>query len=316
MFLAAAAAVPVGLSPAPALARLLGGTPLALVTADLESAVVAVDLSSGRVQRRLATPADPRSVESVGGTRALVAHLAPGRLTLIGNDLRVRGIRGLLEEPRYAAAASGRWAYVTDSGRGELAVVDLRERVVVRRLKVGGAPRHLSLSRGQPPRLWVVLGNRAREVAVVDASRPDRPRVVDRVLPPFLAHDVGHEPGGARVWITSGDRRGLAVYGDRPPRLLRTLSAGAPPQHVAFLGGRAYVASGDDGVVRVHRTADGSIVGTVRVPIGSHNVQEGWGVVLNHSLELGTLTVLRAGRVLRRLEVAHSSHDAALLMVP
>ncbi len=57
-----------------ALARGLGGTPLALVTADLESSVVAVDLSNGRVHRRLQTPSEPRSIESIGVTGALVAH--------------------------------------------------------------------------------------------------------------------------------------------------------------------------------------------------------------------------------------------------
>ena len=47
-FLAAAAApLALGVVP-PAFAQSRGGTPLALVTADLESAIVAVDLSSGR----------------------------------------------------------------------------------------------------------------------------------------------------------------------------------------------------------------------------------------------------------------------------
>jgi hypothetical protein len=51
----------------------LGGTPLALVTADLEASVVAVELTSGRIRRRIPTPADPRSIESVGGVAAIVA---------------------------------------------------------------------------------------------------------------------------------------------------------------------------------------------------------------------------------------------------
>ena len=66
-FLAAAAA-PLVLGVAPAFARPSGGTPLALVTADLESSIVAVDLGSGTVHRRLATPADPRSIESIGAS--------------------------------------------------------------------------------------------------------------------------------------------------------------------------------------------------------------------------------------------------------
>ena len=75
----AAAATPLVLGVVPsAFARRSGGLPLALVTADLESSVVAVELPSGRVYRRLQTPGDPRSIESIGGTGAIVAHTELG----------------------------------------------------------------------------------------------------------------------------------------------------------------------------------------------------------------------------------------------
>ena len=69
----------------PAFARRRGGTALALVTADLEAAIVAVDLSNGEIHARLNTPAGPRSIESIGERAALVAHTEareahPGRL--------------------------------------------------------------------------------------------------------------------------------------------------------------------------------------------------------------------------------------------
>jgi hypothetical protein len=316
-FLAAAAA-PFVLGAAPALARGLGGTPLALVTADLEAGVVAVELSNGRIHRRIETPADPRSIETIGQTSALVTHLASGRLTLIDERLRVHDIAGRLAEPRYAAVSPGRrYAYVTDSGRGELAVVDLAERKVLRRVRVGGAPRHLSLSLSPfGTRLWVVLGNAAPEVAVLALDRPDRPRLLGRVHPPFLAHDVGVEPGGDRVWVTAGDSRRLAVYDGRSRRLLRMLSSDAPPQHVTFLAGRAFVASGDDAMLRVRSLRHGGVLRSTSVPLGSYNVQEGWGVVLNPSLSQGTLTVLTgSGNVHLHRRVARSSHDACFVMV-
>jgi hypothetical protein len=297
----------------------LGGTPLALVTADLESSVVAVDLSTNRVARRLRTLPDPRSIESVGLVGALVAHTAVGRLSLIDSDLRVRPVTRQLAEPRYAAVSpDGRLAYVTDSGRHEVAVVDVRGRRVLGRVVVRGACRHLGIDRAGT-RLWVALGNKADELAVLSLSDRARPRVVGRIRPPFLAHDVGFTPGGRRVWVTSGDRRRIAIYA-ADGELLRTLAADAPPQHVTFAGDRAFVTSGDDAVMRVH-ALDGRLLRSAPVPVGSYNVQVSdddlrarrW--ILTPSLSAGTLcTFTPRGARLAELRVARSSHDACFLI--
>ena len=51
------------------------------------------------------------------------------------------------------------------------------------------------------------------------------------------------------------------------------------------------------------------------VPVGSYNVQQGWGMVLTPSLERGTLCVLRrSGRIAHQLRVARSSHDACFVV--
>jgi DNA-binding beta-propeller fold protein YncE len=315
-----AAAAPLVLRAMPAAAAPTGGTPLALVTADLESSVAAVGLSGGRVVRRLQTFPDPRSIESVGVVAALVAHTAVGRMTLIDSDLQVEPIRGSFGEPRYTAVSPGRrFAYVTDSGRRELAVVDLRAKRVVGRVALDGPCRHLAIDRNGS-RLWVALGNKARSLAVVSLADPGRPRVVGTVRPPFLAHDVGFTPGGRRVWVTSGDRDRLAIYAAATGRLVRTLRADAPPQHVAFLGDRAFVTSGEDAVLRVH-ALDGRLLRSVPVPAGSYNVQSSdddprarrW--ILTPSLSQGTLcTFSPRGAPLAELRVARSSHDACFLI--
>jgi DNA-binding beta-propeller fold protein YncE len=312
-FLAAAAA-PLLLGLAPPLARAGGGTPLALVTADLESAIVAIDLSTGRVHRRLETPAGPRSIESSDGA-ALVAHTASGRMSVVdARTLKVLAVDGAFAEPRYAAIEpSGRLAYVTDSGRHEVIVVDLLTRRVIARTAVGGPARHLGLDRSGR-HLWVALGSKAAALAVLDLRDPRRPRVVGTVRPPFLAHDVGFTPGGRRVWVTSGDRGRLAIYEARTGTLVRTVAADAPPQHVTFLADRAFVTTGDDAVLRVH-ALDGRLLRSAPVPVGSFNVQHGWGRILTPSLEQGTLCVLSArGVELEQLRVARSSHDACFLM--
>jgi DNA-binding beta-propeller fold protein YncE len=298
-----------------ALARTRGGTPLALVTADLESSIAAVELSSGRIARRVATLSDPRSIESLAGRAAVVAHTAGGALSLVdGRSLEVwRVIRGL-GAPRYTAASpDGRHAYVTDSARGELVVLDVRRGRLVGRVDLGGPARHVSIDRTGRT-LWVALGSKAERVAVVDASQPEGPRLARTIDPPFLAHDVGFTPGGRRVWVTSGDRGAVAVYEAAGGRLLFTLDAGAPPQHVTFAGGVAHVTSGADGTLHVH-ALDGRLLRSTRVPVGSYNVQQGWGVVLTPSLDRGTLCVLNArGRLLEHVQVARSSHDACFVM--
>ena len=312
-FLAAAAApLLLGVAP-PAFARRSGGSPFALVTADLESSIVVVGLPTGRIVRRLATPADPRSIESIGGTGAVVAHTSSGRVSLVDSSLGVHSIRGPFDAPRYTAVSDDlRFAYVTDSGRHEVAVVDLRARRVVRRVPVGGPARHLTLDvLGR--RLWVVLGSKSAEIAIVGLDHPRGPRVIDRVRPPFLAHDVGYEPHGAHVWVTSGDRGRLAIYDDHSLRLVKTLRGDAPPQHVTFLDGRAFVTSGDDALLRVH-ALDGRLVRSAAVPAGSYNVQQGFGMIFTPSLSQGTLCTFSArGAPLERLHVARSSHDACFV---
>ena len=313
-FLAAAATpLVLGVVP-PALARRSGGTPLALVTADLESSIVAVNLATGTVLRRLRTPSDPRSIESIGVVGALVAHTASGRLTLVDSDLRTHRIVGELGAPRYTAVSPDqRLAYVTDSARQEIVVVELGGRRVVGRVSVGGPCRHLGIDRAGT-RLWTALGNKAERLAVLSLAEPGRPRLVGTVRPPFLAHDVGFTPSGRRVWVTSGDRGRIAIYDARDGKLVRTLAADAPPQHVTFMGDRAFVTSGDDAVLRVH-ALDGSVLRSAPVPVGSYNVQHAWRWILTPSLSRGTLCSFSPrGAPVDELHVARSSHDACFIV--
>jgi hypothetical protein len=300
-FLAAAAAAPSVLRSGPR-------APLALVTADTESAVVVVDPFAGRVLRRIATRPDPRSIERVGET-AVVAHTAVGEVTLL-HGLAVRHVLRGFGEPRYTAASpGGRYAYVTDSGRADLAVLDVLHARVVARLHLGGWPRHVSIDTGGRT-LWVALGTAARDLAVVDVTRPLHPRRVGTIRPAFRLHDVGLVPGTRHVWITSGDRDSVAIHDALTGHVLRTLPSGSPPQHVTFDPERAYVTSGNDGTLRVH-ALDGQLLRVTPVPVGSYNVQRGPGRVLTPSLGQGTLCVLdEAGDLMRRVRAARSSHDA------
>jgi YVTN family beta-propeller protein len=311
-FVVAAAALAVAPD---ALARPWGGTPVALVTADLESRIVAVHLGTGAVIGSIPTLPGPRSIERVGET-AVVAHTAHGAVSLVdGPGLRVRRVLRSFEEPRYTAASpDGRYAFVSDSGSQSVVVLDVLRGRVVRRVEVGGPARHLSLDRSGR-RLWAALGTKAARIAIIDVRDPLRPRLLGRMRPPFLAHDVGFAPSGRVIWVTSGDRRELALFDPRSARATLRLPAGAPPQHVTFSGRTAFVTSGDDGTLHTHDASTGRLRRTARIPAGSYNVQEANGVILTPSLSQGTLCVAdRRGRFLRRLDVARSSHDACFVM--
>jgi DNA-binding beta-propeller fold protein YncE len=313
-FLAGAVALPLTLRSVPE--ALAGGTPVALVTADTQSRVAVVELSSGRIVRSIPTLAGPRSVESVSGTIGVVCHTSQGAVSLIdGPTLRVTHVLRGFAEPRYTAASpDGRYAFVTDSAGGEVVTVDVKRGRPVARAQLGGPARHVSIA-PDGRILWVSLGSRAALVAIVDVSRPTSPRLLHRLRPPFLAHDVGVVPGGRHVWLTSGDR-GMLVVCDRPTgEVLKRLGADAPPQHVTFFGGKAFVTSGEDGTLRVHSLRDGRLLRTTRIPVGSYNVQDASGWIVTPSLDRGTFCVLtRAGRLVRRVQVAPSSHDACFVM--
>jgi DNA-binding beta-propeller fold protein YncE len=240
----------------------------------------------------------------------VVAHTAHAAVTLVdAKRLRIQKVLHSFEQPRYTASSSGgRFAFVTDSGSGEVVVVDVIRGRVVSRLKVGGPARHISVDR---ERLWTALGTKASRIAVVDVRDPLRPELLGRIKAPFLAHDVGLAPAGRLIWVTSGDRRELALFDPRTARAVRKLEAGAPPQHVTFSGRLAFVTSGDDGTLHTHDALSGRRLRAARIPVGSYNVAEGSGLVFMPSLSQGTLCVADGrGRVRRSVQVARSSHDA------
>jgi DNA-binding beta-propeller fold protein YncE len=287
--------------------------PLALVTADLEARLVAVDLASGRVRRHLPTEPKPRSIEAVGET-AVVAHSEVGLVSLVRTaTLTVTHVLHGFAEPRYTAGhPDGRHAFVTDAARGEVVALDVLRGRVVGRVHVGARARHVTID-PSGRRLWVALGSKAAELAIVDVTRPSRPRLVRLLRPPFLAHDVAWTPDGRTVWVSSGDQNELALYRARTLDVVARPFADWPPQHVTFRGGHAYVTSGWNGSLRVYR-GDGHSLRRTIVPVGSYNVQQADGWVVTPGLGTGSLCILDSqGRLLRRERIARSSHDACVV---
>jgi DNA-binding beta-propeller fold protein YncE len=284
---------------------------LALATADTEAHVVAVRLATGKVSARVKTLEGPRSIERGPGASAIVAHTSEGAVTLLeGSPPRVRRVLRGFSQPRYTAV-DGTRAYVTDSGTGEVAVLDLERGRVVRRVAAGEHARHVSLA-PDGRTLWVALGSSARAIAVLDVTGTPRP--ARHVRPPFLAHDVGFAPDGRRVWVTAGRERRVAIYlphGERPDRVL---AADEAPQHVGFAGSLAFVTSGDSGTLQARAVRSGALHASTPIPRGSYNVQPGAGRILSPSLMHGTLTFADArGRLIASPKVAKAAHDACVI---
>src|SRR5205823_341535 len=167
------------------LARLPSSKELALVTADEEARLVAVELASGRVQRYVKTLPKPRSIESVGGM-AVVAHSEIGAITIVrGRTLAVAHVLHGFGEPRYTAGhPDGRHAYVSDAARCEVVALDVLEGRVLGRARVGNRARHVTIDPSGTT-LWVALGAKAKRVAVVDVRHCSQPGFRSLITPPF-----------------------------------------------------------------------------------------------------------------------------------
>lgn len=289
---------------------------MALVTAETLNQLIAVELPSGRVLRRIALPEDPQNVEAQPGLRiAVVVSVRAGVVSLVDTQ-RLRVVRRLggFRSPHIAALTpDDKYAYVTDDGSGKLNVIDLARRRVIRRVFVGIGAHHLGIS-PDGRRTWVALGEHAHSIIVLNTSSPARPRVIRRVRPRGTAHDLAFTLSGARIWVTSAASSEVGIYDARTRRLLKTFSGGSPPQHVAFLHGRAYVTSGYAGTMQIRDSDSGRLRRTVGTAYGSFNAGLGGGLVLTSSLLRGTLTELEntTGRRLGQWHLAPATRDVAL----
>jgi DNA-binding beta-propeller fold protein YncE len=285
----------------------LGGTPLALVTAEGLNELIAVDLSSGKVVQRLRLPAQPENIDglAVVSTRAgTVSLLSVGRRVRVAHI--VRGFRA----PHIAVSdPSGAYVYVSDDAAGTLTTIARRSGKVVARIAVGAGAHHMSISAGANE-LWVALGERARRIVIVDITEPTALRVIGSFDPGFAAHDLAFAPDARRIWITSDDSSSVAVLDVATHRLLFRVPVGPPPQHVVFWLRSAYLTSGYGDRIEQVDARTGTLLHHARVAHGSFNLATVGSFVLTASLLNGTLTELTDTlKPVRVLHLAPSTRD-------
>lgn len=290
--LVAAGGVVAVLFSATASGRRNGGLPVALVTAETQNELLAVSLPDGRVVRRVRLASDPENVASRANGPAVVVSAKGHTVSVLDwRSLRVLKTFRNFRSPHLAAfAPDGKWIYVTDDGSGVVSVIQLRGLRIVDRVFVGTGAHHLAFSPDER-RVWIALGERARTIVVLQTDRVDRPRVLARFDPGFRAHDLVFSPNGTQVWVTSDTLSTVAVLSTKTGKVLFSVPAGPPPQHLAFGDSThdAYVTSGYGS--RIERVdLRGRVIREVATPYGSFNVATSGGLVVVSSLLDGTVT--------------------------
>ena len=299
-----------------------GGQPVALVTAEQQNQLLAVELPEGKIVRRVTLPADPENVIGGPGLTTVVVSAKAGTVTLLdGRTLRVvKTLRGLRSPHLAAFSADGEYAYVTDDGSGDLVVIRLARPRIVDRLFVGVGAHHLAFN-PNGKRLWIALGERAHTVAIVNTSSRAHPRLVGHYTPGFTVHDLAFSPDGQQVWLTSDDQTSVHVVSPRTHRLLFSVPVGAPPQHVAFnnqvqrLANRAWLTSGYSSRIELVDSRTGRILRTAKIPYGSFNIATSGSLVVTSSLLTGTVSEYDEQlRPLLSVHLAASTRDVAVTL--
>jgi YVTN family beta-propeller protein len=299
-----------------------GGAATAFVTAEDDDAVVAVDLASGRIVRRIPVADGPHNIDVSWNGRFVVATSPPaGRVTLIsGWSLRVLHVFSGFGSPHDVELSdSGRYAYVTDEGRGEVAVLDLVTRRIVRRVAVAAGPHDLAVS---STLIWVTHGRRTTFLTLLDFAGPDnpaRPRSLMRVAMHGAPHDISHQPDSANVYVTYWDSPFVGKIDGRLKLRFRR-DVGANVHHVAFdyfSGRRLWVTDHSTGHVLLLSARNGRVLRTSPGCPGVHHVALAPGRVAVACHDTGRLLVLsRKLRPIKSLPVGRGLHGVAIAVMP
>ncbi len=281
----------------------------ALVTAEQQDELVELALPSGMPVRRVRLPASSTTVAAGPSGPVIAVSPSGGLVTLLSFPTlhRIAVLRDFSSPQIAAVTPDGEWALVSD-GVGTLSTIELATHRVVDRIQVGAGAHHMAISPDQH-QVWVALGETAHTVVVVDCSDPRHLRVIRRLHPAAAVHDLAFGPDGHTVWASSATAPFVSVFDAASGRLLARVHAGAAPQHVAFIGLRAYIASGYGSSIEMVDGGSRRVIARAPLPYGSFNLA-GWGAdVVTTSLLDGRVTVLRASD-LRRITIELVANEA------
>jgi len=296
-----------------------GGRPVALVTSERENQLLALSLPGGRVIRRIRLAPDPTTVAAGPGGPVVAVSPGSGAVTLLSwPGLRPQAVLRGFRSPQLAAPTpDGEWVLVSDAAAGAVSSIELANHRVVDRVWVGSGAHHLAVSPDMRT-AWVALGEAADTIVVLDSSHPAHLRVIRRLHPAVAAHDLAFSPDGRTAWVTSAAASYVSVLDARSGRLLGTVAAGAPPQHIAFTAGarpRAYITSGYGSSIEMVDPRTLRVERRTGLPYGSFNLAAAGNTLVTTSLLTGQVTVLDARTLARRMTttVAPNARAVAIL---
>lgn len=283
------------------------------MTAETENRLLAVDLRSGQVRKRIALATDPENVAADVHVAVVVSPHARTVTVLDRSSLRTVRVLGDFGSPHIPLISpNGAYAYITDDARGTLTTIRLSDATIISEIPVGRGAHHLTAS-PDGRQLWIALGESANTIAILDTSHPNRPRVIGRFHPGFPAHGLAFTPGSQRVWITSANGSNVEAFSSREHRPLFRVAVGPPPQHLAFDGPYAYLTSGYGNTIEKVALNDGRVLKRTNAPHGSFELDAADGYIATSSLLLGTLAIYNPQLdLLHTLRLAPTTRDVAI----
>lgn len=313
------AALALGLGTGGASAGTDGGAEEAYVAVQAEGLVVAVLLDAGKVTARIRVPRGPRNVTVTGDGRFILVTSPPaGKVTMIDAFThRVVKVFGGFGRPHDVAIA-GRYAYVTDEARGQLAVLDLKARQLMAKVAVGARPNALAVG----DFAWVTHGPHSNLLTGVDLSDPRHPTVFDRFNAGGLARRITRRPDSENVYLTFWRSGEMAAFDTFRRRALWRRSVGAWVSHVAFDyydGQRLWATDRETGAVLAVSSRDGRVLRRLRDCPGARGVHfgPGRGHIVAACHDAGTLLVLDPVAERRtNVKVGRGPHGVAVAFVP
>jgi YVTN family beta-propeller protein len=284
-----------------------------------DHAVTMVELGTGQT-RQAALPISPHNIQiSDDGSLLLLVgalageegavHLhgaeAAGRIVVLDPETLEEAAPAIVagDHPAHVVVDAGnRYAFVTDSGRNSVLVVELEAARVEREIPTCGYPHGLRLS-PDGGELYVACVQ-SDQVAVIEVAAGTEAVRIEVGRAPV---QVGFTPDGGQVWVSLRDEDAVAVIDTGTREVVEKVAVGRGPIQVFGTpdGRYMYVANEGteaepDDTVSVVDVAARRVVATITTDQGAH------GVVVSTEGDLAFVSNLFAGTI-SVIEVAGQS---------